>query len=189
VRRAFVIALAAFGLAGCPSPDPTQGYPSPSPPAQLLDYNGFVCEVMPTLIRRCSFLACHGQDAHALRIYSAGKLRLHDDGTRNSRDGMLTADEVQRNFDSAAALVLDATADQRAAGDVQHVLLLEKPLRARFGGGEHHGVGVFPAYPATSLDQDAEWNALVAWVGGKKEPTPLAGDCAQTFSTLQLTPR
>jgi hypothetical protein len=144
---------------------------------------------MPTLIRRCSYLGCHGQDQHALRIYSAGKLRLTDDGTRNTRDAMLTPDEVQRNFDSAAALVLDAKPDARQAGDIQHVLLLQKPLRARFGGGEHHGVGIFPVYPAQSLDDDAEWKALVAWVGGTKQPTPLSGDCANTFMTLQLTPR
>jgi len=36
---------------------------------------------------------------------------------------------VQRNFDSAAALVLDATVAQRQAGDTQRVLLLGKPLR------------------------------------------------------------
>jgi hypothetical protein len=188
LRNASLI-IAALLLTGCPSPDPAQGFPSPGAPAQLLDYNGFVCNVMPTLIRRCSYLGCHGQDAHALRIYSAGKLRMKDDGTRDGRDAPLTPDEVQRNFDSAAALVLDANADQRAAGDTQHVLLLGKPLRARYGGGEHHGVGIFPVYPATALADDHEWTALVAWVGGAKTPAPLSGDCAATFMKLQLTPR
>jgi hypothetical protein len=187
VRR-FLFILAAAALAGCPSPDPSQGYPSQgTTAAEALDYDGFVCTVMPTLIRRCSYLGCHGQADHALRIYSVGKLRLVDDGTRAARDAPLSADEVQRNFDSATALVLDATPAQRQAGDTQRVLLLGKPLRARFGGGEHHGIGVFPVWPAATPDDDPEWRALVAWVGGQK--TPATGDCATTFSKLQLTAR
>jgi hypothetical protein len=184
--HAILTAACLATLAGCSLEHAPGAYPSSG---EQLDYNGFVCNVMPTLVRRCSYLGCHGQADHALRVYSPGKLRLVDDGTRAGRDRALSADEVQRNFDSAAALALDATPAQRQSGDARHVLLLGKPLRARFGGGEHHGVGIFPVWPVAEPTKDPEWSALVAWVGGARVATPLSGDCATTFATLQLTPR
>jgi hypothetical protein len=187
VRRAsLVVATALAAVAGCSLEHAPGGYPSAG---EQLDYNGFVCNVMPTLVRRCSYLGCHGQSDHALRVYSPGKLRLVAAASRAARDAVLTADEVERNFDSAAALALDAPLDARQAGDPRRVLLLGKPLRARFGGGEHHGVGIFPAWPARELTKDPEWSALVAWVGGARATTPLGADCAATFAALQLTPR
>lgn len=176
------------GLAGCPSPNPSQGLATTVPPDQLLDYNEFVCHVEPVLVRRCSYLGCHGNADHALRVYSPGKLRLGDPTTRAARDAMLTADEVERNFESASGIVYTNTVEERQAPS-ERVLLLEKPLSARFGGAEHHGVGIFPAYPAQDLDHDAEWKALVAWVGGKKQPSPVDADCAQTFMIMGLQPR
>jgi hypothetical protein len=183
--RILTLLIAAL-VAGCSLEHAPGAYPSAG---EQLDYNGFVCNVMPTLVRRCSYLACHGQPDHALRVYSPGKLRLANDGTRATRDGALSADEVQRNFASATALALDAAPSERAAGDVRRVLLLGKPLRARFGGGEHHGVGIFPVWPTTELTKDPEWSALVAWVAGARVPAPLTGDCAATFAALKLTPR
>lgn len=186
--RALFAFAAAVVLAGCPNLNPTQGLATTAPPDQVLDYNEFVCTVEPTLIRRCSYLGCHGNAEHALRIYSPGKLRLGDPQTRADRDAMLTADEVERNFESATGIVYTNTVAERQAPS-ERVLLLEKPLSARFGGAEHHGVGIFPVYPATDLQQDAEWNALVAWVGGKKQPNPVDADCAQIFMNMGLTPK
>jgi hypothetical protein len=172
--------LIAVGLGACSRPSPSSGLLQ-TPTAQLFDYDDFVCEAMPVLIRRCSYLACHGQPTHALRVYSPGKLRSVA-GTRADRDGPLTADEIEANFDAATGVLL---AGEPAASS----LLLQKPLRAPFGGAEHHGVGIFPIYPHTSLDDDEEWHALLDWVAGKRQPTPLAADCQAVFDGLGLVPR
>ena len=146
MRRFLVATLVA--LAGCPAPDNSHGLVTTAPPAQLLDYNEFVCEVQPVLIRHCSFLGCHGNAEHALRVYSAGKLRLDEGaGTRAIRDAKLSADEVMRNFESATGTVYFAQPGDRQSPN-DKVPILSKPARASVGGAEHHGVGIFPVYPA-----------------------------------------
>ncbi|MDB4971091.1 MAG: hypothetical protein JWN44_6780 [Myxococcales bacterium] len=184
----FALAVTALALTGCPALDPNRGLSSTQPPAQLLDYDEFVCAVEPVLIRRCSYLACHGNVDHALRVYSPGKLRAGVAETRNQRDGRLTAAEVEANFESAVGTVYAASADDRAAGN-DRVPLLAKPTAARVGGAEHHGVGIFPVPPAQSLDHDPEWQALASWVAGKKQPSPPTVDCAALFTTMGLSPR
>ena len=188
--RAFIlVVLVAVGAAGCPGLDPTHGL-NPTPPDQFLDYNTYVCTVMPVLVKRCSYLACHGNELHALRIYSPGKLRLGNPTTRMARDALLSADEVELNFESASGIVLSSTPADRNPPDVQKVLLLGKPLRASAGGAEHHGVGIFPTYPNTDANKDPEFQALLAWVAGAKTAAnQLSPDCAKVFSTLKLTPR
>ncbi len=186
--RVVVIASVVMALAGCPAPDNAHGLVTTGAPATLLDYNDFVCEVQPVLIRRCSFLGCHGNPEHALRIYSPGKLRLDATATtRAQRDAKLTAVEVQRNFESAVGTVYFAQPSDRQAPN-DKVPLLAKPTRASAGGSEHHGVGVFPVYPAPDLDHDAEWGALAAWVGGKKA-TGSEPACADMFTKLGLKPQ
>jgi hypothetical protein len=186
--RLLPFALVA-ALAGCPSPDPSRGLVTTAPPAQLLDYNEFVCEVQPVLVRRCSFLACHGNAEHAFRVYSPGKLRLIDSAvaTRNTRDGALTPDEITRNFESAVGTVYAAQPSDRQNPD-DRVPLLVKPARASVGGSEHHGVGIFPVYPAQDLAHDADYAALAAWVGGKKA-TGKETACADMFMKLGLNPQ
>ncbi len=192
MRRFFLVAgalLVVVALAGCPALDPKQGLATTGSPDSFLDYDQFVCTVEPVLIRRCSYLACHGNADHALRLYSPGKLRQVDPGTRNGRDGLLTDSEVELNFQSVSGLLYGATTAQRAQPDLQHIPLLGKPLKASFGGAEHHGVGIFPAYPAQTLADDAEWQPLVAWVGGAKQPSPVDAACAQVFTLMGLQPR
>jgi hypothetical protein len=154
----------------------------------VLDYNEFVCRVEPVLIRHCSYLACHGNPDHALRIYSPGKLRLGSADTRLTRDALLSADEVERNFESATGTVYAASADDRRSVD-DHVPILAKPLRASFGGAEHHGVGIFPVWPATDLDHDLEWGALAAWVAPKPQPFAVDAECTALFKKMGLTPK
>ncbi len=181
-------------LAGCPAPDNTHGIVSTALPSQVLDYNEFVCEAQPVLIRRCSFLGCHGNADHGLRVYSPGKLRLNDSAmtSRTARDDKLSADEVFRNFESATGTVYAAQPSDRQNPD-DHVPILVKPTRAAFGGAEHHGVGVFPVYdpknnPMGDLSHDAEYQALAAWVGGKKA-TGSEPACASMFMMLGLKPQ
>jgi hypothetical protein len=188
VRLQVIFVALALVAAGCPANDPATGLAT-TPPDQLLDYTQFVCTVQPVLIRRCSYLACHGNADHALRVFSVGKLRLGDASTRALRDAPLTADEVERNFQSATGLVLPASAEARQAEDVSQVPLLLKPLASRFGGSEHHGLAIFPVYPATMPANDPEWQALVSWVGGAKQPSPPTQDCQNLLTALGLSPR
>jgi hypothetical protein len=185
--RALILAF-TVALVGCPAPDNAHGLVTTAPPAQFLDYNEFVCEAQPVLIRRCSFLGCHGNADHALRVYSPGKLRLDSSMvTREARDAKLSQAEVTRNFESATGTVYAAQPSDRQNPD-DRVPILVKPTRASFGGSEHHGVGIFPAYPSQDLQHDAEYQALAAWVGGKtatgKEPA-----CADMFTKLGLNPQ
>jgi hypothetical protein len=187
--RSFFVVLVVVAAAGCPGLDPSHGL-NATPPDQFLDYNTYVCTVMPVLIRRCSYTACHGNELHALRVYSPGKLRLGNPTTRMARDALLTGDEVELNFESASGIVLSATAAERNPPDVQKVLLLGKPLKAGAGGAEHHGVGIFPAYPNTDPNKDPEFQALLAWVAGAKMPAgQLTSDCMGLFTKLKLPPR
>jgi hypothetical protein len=186
-RRAVLI-VAALLLAACPALDPKQGLQA-TPAAQLYDYNGFVCEAMPVLIRHCSYLGCHGQANHAFRVYSSGKLRLGDVSSRSDRDAPLSADEVQGNFDSATGMLLAGAAPEGQPLDQEKAPLVLKPLRAAFGGDEHHGVGIFPFPPAASLAADPEWTALTQWAAGAKEPSPPTANCKNLFSALGLTPK
>jgi hypothetical protein len=173
--------------AGCSTEDPAGGMSAQAP---ALDYNEFVCNVQPTLIRRCSYLACHGNADHALRIYSPGKLRLTNPTTRNDRDASLSQNEVQLNFTATLGILAATTADdRRTPPNIANVLLLSKPLVARLGGNEHRGVGIFPVYPARTLDKDTEWQALVAWIGGKQQPKPVDADCQNTFDNMMLSPQ
>jgi hypothetical protein len=175
-------------LAGCPAPDPSQGLQT-TQPDQFLDYNTFVCTVMPTLVNRCSYLACHGNPDHALRVYSPGKLRLVPTQTRQDRDAAMTPDEVERNFESASGIVLAAAPADRNPPNWEKVLIMGKPLKAAYGGAEHHGVGIFPVPPYVSPDQDPEFKALANWVEGNKLTAPLGTECAAIFNALKLTPR
>src|ERR1700733_14991828 len=98
-RHVAALLLTLVSGIGCPAPDPTTGLATKQLPDQVLDYNEFVCHVQPVLIKRCSYLACHGSASHALRIYSPGKLRIGDPQTRAARSGALTSDEVEANFE------------------------------------------------------------------------------------------
>jgi hypothetical protein len=182
------VLLSLLLIGGCPANDPTTGLQT-TPVAQSADYNEFVCDVMPVLVRRCSYLGCHGNRDHAFRVYSVGKLRIDDPTTRDQRDAPLTANEIDLNFESATGLLAAATPQDRQLPDIQKIPLLLKPLAARFGGSEHHGVAVFPVFPAHTPAEDPEWNLLVNWVGGAKQPSPPTQSCQDFFTSLGVSPR
>jgi hypothetical protein len=183
-----LIAVLVLPVFGCPAPDPQGGLPK-APLDSALDYNEFVCNVQPTLVKRCSYLGCHGNEQHALRIYSVGKLREGMPTTRAQRsETKLTAEEVRLNFESATGVANGGSERERAAGAPAHIPILNKPLAARLGGGEHRGVAIFPVYPALTVDNDPEYGALTAWVAGKKQPSPVDPACAQLFAAMGLPP-
>jgi hypothetical protein len=193
--RPEALLLCALLLAGCPANDPSTGLATLGAPETLLDFNEFVCNVEPVLIKRCSYLGCHGNAQHALRIYSLGKLRLGDPPTRNARSNVpLTIDEVRLNFYSAAGMVYGTSASDRQKVTVSRIPLLWKPLAAREGGGQHHGVAVFPTWPHQHVndptDRDKEWDALVTWVSRDIASNPYDAkndsDCVALFNAMGL---
>jgi hypothetical protein len=187
VRSSFVFALLL--LAGCPAKDTSQGLQLPpnNDVDQLLDYNKFVCDVMPVLVRRCSYLGCHGNIDHAFRVFSVGKLRATDPMNRNDRDAPLTALEINLNFEAAVGVLLASTADDRASLNLPKLPLLQKPLAARYNGAEHHGVAIFPTFGHTP-DNDPEWQQLIAWVTGATQKPPVQS-CIDFMTNLGVTPR
>lgn len=147
----------------------------PSAPAALtlrdLDFNDFACKVQPITAAKCSMLACHGVEGHALRIYTPGKLRINPmANTLDLRDEPIHMSEVQANFAAMRGLapVNQATDDTP---------LLHKSLAPAAGGGEHKGGGIFH-----SVD-DAGYVAIKAFLDGEKLP----GGCAFT-QTLAANP-
>lgn len=180
--------LSLLLLAGCPKKDESQGLQPPpdNNVDSLLDYNEFVCDVMPVLVKRCSYLGCHGNVDHAFRVFSVGKLRANDAMTRNDRDAPLTLLEIKLNFESAVGVLLDSTADDRATLNLAKLPLLQKPLAARYGGAEHHGVAIFPIAGKTP-DNDPDWQPLIAWVGGATQKPPVQS-CSDFFMSLGATP-
>lgn len=184
-HRLLALALAAFALGACPALDPADGLPATSP-TQALDWAQFVCGAQPILVKRCSYLACHGDANHALRIYSPGKLRMAATD-RGARDEPLTLAEVSANYRSAAGMVWPATGSGRPV-EATDIPLLRKPLDAAFGGGEHHGITVFPVPPRETTADDPEWRALSDWALGGKAPRPLPTACAEHFDALMLDP-
>ena len=188
VVRLPLLSLMLVTVAGCPAVDPAAGLPTTAPPDSFLDYNGFVCTVQPVLIKRCSYLACHGNEGHALRVYSLGKLRFGDTSTRAARSQVqLSADEVERNFASASGMVYGASLADRQSLRLAHLPLLAKPLAARAGGEEHLGVAVFPTYPNVDVGADPEYLALAAWVQGA--PYTVDARCKTLLDTMGLKPR
>lgn len=180
-------ALCLILLGGCQAVEVPPGLTPPDAGAPL-DYNHFVCHVMPTLVQRCSFSACHGDAAQALRVYSAGKLRLSEPLTRADRDAAITAAEIDANYESAVGVLLGATPAQRASLDLQYLPLLQRPLAAAFGGAEHQGVAMFPLSPAARPSADPAWNQLAAWVVGASQDPPDEA-CADFFTALNVRPR
>ena len=142
------------------------------------------------MIRRCSFLGCHGNAEHALRIYSPGKLRLDDSSgdAPGARRQALRADEVKRNFESAVGTVYFALPSDRLSAERQGAAAGPSRRARRVGGAEHHGVGIFPVFPAQDLAHDPEWNALAGWVGGQEGHRQRAA-CADMFMKLGLKPQ
>jgi hypothetical protein len=157
---------ATIFLAGC-------SFDSSSPGAiQLasLDFNDFACKVQPVTASRCSMLACHGQEGHAFRVYSPGKLRLQPATTLAGRDAPLRLPEAQANMASMVGLL-------QADRPVEESPLLRKPLAQVAGGGEHVGGIVF------RTADDPNYRAIHAWLGGEV----MAGGCS-ALDTINQNP-
>lgn len=147
MKTAYRILLAGvvFGAAGCGAPG--NGWR----PADA-QFQSFIVEALPTLLRDCGFHTCHGSSDRFFRVWGPGRVRL-DPNTRAF--DRLTADEWQASYQLALSMV-----DARNPGNSP---LLRKPLAIAAGGSGHRGSDRFGRNIYRST-QDAGYQALVRWV-------------------------
>ncbi len=133
--------------------------PNPPTAAQFLpvDYNDYVCSVQPIVAKKCAMLACHGNPAHAFRVYAPARLRLGPTDTTVERDAALTLAEAKANFASAQGMTLGA-----ASPDVAP--MVRKALAPSQGGGGHVGGVIFRD------TSDPDYQALLRWASGETMP-------------------
>lgn len=143
-------ALAVLSTSACTQPAGT------APAFPKLDFDYYVCVIDPILEQGCSYVACHGQQTHALRVYSLGKLRGADGISAWDRSHkLLSRDELDGNYNSAQAFFTGVA----TAADS---LLLREPLPVSQGGPAHYGG---PIWSGTS---DGRYQAILQWAKGAK---------------------
>lgn len=144
---ALFVGLAAVGCTA------VENQPDPGAITEL-DEASFQCAVEPTLIRDCSYSACHGNAGFPLRVYSIGKLRAGDMTTLTARIAPLTDAEHHANYLSARAFDYGGVAPEDNE-------LLRKVLPVNDGGYAHRGGEIF-----TGLD-DPRAVKMLNWLSGQ----------------------
>lgn len=141
----------------------TAGKPAESATLPALDFNYYQCVVEPIFDKKCSMLACHGNEGdRALRIYARGRLRLGDPECQGSlsRCGNTPHSdrEWRRNYDSARGFMLDAAGQPLSSEDAPRSDLIAQPV---VGGKAHRGMKMFAS-------GDDDHTKLLAWLRGAK---------------------
>jgi hypothetical protein len=88
----------------------------------------FSADVMPVLIRDCSFQTCHGSSERFFRVWGPGRTRLNP---MSRALDPLTGLELEANYNMALSMI--------NPGDPKLSLLLRKPLAREAGGSAHGG--------------------------------------------------
>ncbi len=147
----------ALGITGC---TPVDERPAPRALADLDEATFKTC-VEPSMLKRCSYAACHGREQMPFRLYSVGKLRMQAPGSLEALLAPLTEDEHHANYLDALGFTFRAKPEEN--------LLWRKALPAGDGGYEHVGGAIFRGID----DPDAV--ALLDWLGGADRPCALPG--------------
>lgn len=130
-----------------------------------LDLAFFRCEVQPILVGSCGSLLCHGNQERFFRVFGRNRFRpLFGANENRKRNTPLTDEEVQFNYDSAAAYV--------DAADPDASYLLTKPLDQKSGGYYHGGATEFGQGDVFSDREDPSYATLRAWIGGAVADDP-----------------
>ncbi|MFO0550501.1 MAG: hypothetical protein U0271_19050 [Polyangiaceae bacterium] len=151
-RIAAVAASAALFVVSCQKLDGTA-----SPPE--LDRAFFRCRVEPVLVKSCGAFLCHGDTNRYFRVFGSNRLRYGV--SPEQRKTPLTAEEIEHNYQSAAAFV--------DAKDPDKSLLLKKPLDQLAGGYYHGGAMQYGRGDVFLSTEEADYKVLAAWVAGEKE--------------------
>jgi hypothetical protein len=160
-------------LAPCCTSADEYSVPLPTPDGKM-----FVDEVYPLMLRDCAFSTCHGQENRFFHLYGPGRVRL-DPMTTKPDDPMLLS-EVSDSYDRARSMLTDA--DQ-----VDHTLLLNKPLALNAGGQGHKGVDSFGRNVFATV-VDPRYTLLVRWANSKGAPPTAAQVDAAKRAGMSATP-
>ena len=164
MRRA-VSAAFAIALLGC-GPAPGEA------PVPELDATFYVEHVHPLVRYSCASLDCHGVEGRPLRIYAEDGLRLRIDLRTEPEDQPLDPEEATWNVAAFAGLDPDPT-------DLDHSLILLKPLARDAGGVAHEGDDLWPSI------EDPAYRCLHAWLAGETDQAAAADWCDTAAMALE----
>ena len=154
LTHCFALALGCAVVASCATQDTVAEPPRP-------DRIAFESAVYPVLLRDCGFVACHGSEGRALRIYGPGRTRLDP---FDSPTAPPTAAELDATYERVISML--ATAETP-----DDTLLLRKPLEAAVGGAAHQGVDA-RGRNVYATREDPSWRVLEIWARSAWEATP-----------------
>ncbi|MGH1342775.1 MAG: hypothetical protein ACRBN8_14535 [Nannocystales bacterium] len=147
-RRALArFAVAAVMWIGCDEAEPVE---TPAP-----DYDAFVRDAYPVLLRDCGMLTCHGVPERPFRVYGPGRLRAPMQGDpQTERFDPVTDDELWFSYQRTRSMLT-------TSGDVRNSLLLTKPLP----GAGHQGLDAYGGAIYQTRD-DPSYRVLLDWANG-----------------------
>lgn len=140
-------AALAVVLIGCEDPAAVQ---TPAP-----DYDAFVRDAYPILLRDCGMLTCHGVPERPFRLYGPGRLRAPTEGDDTERFDPVTDDELWFSYQRTRSML---TSDK----DPGESLLLTKPLP----GAGHRGLDAYGGAVYETRD-DPSYRVLLDWARGE----------------------
>ncbi len=141
-------AVAAIVVSGCEDPVAVE---TPAP-----DYDAFVRDAFPILLRDCGMLTCHGVPERPFRVYGPGRLRAPVEAdTPTDRFDPVTDDELWFSYQRTRSML---TTDR----DVRSCPLLTKPLP----GAGHRGLDAYGGAVYRTRD-DPSYRVLLDWADGE----------------------
>jgi len=148
--RRVALTLGCLLVVGCTLDNPT------ATPAAL-DRDLFECDVVPVLVARCGFYACHGSVERPFHLFGPNRLRLGV--TEEERAISLTPAERDRNYAMGLSFA------EPAAG-YQEPLLVVKPLDEALGGAYHEGAQLYGGADVFVDADDPDLAILRDWTNG-----------------------
>lgn len=123
-----------------------------------VDYDYFVKEAYPVLLRDCAFGACHGNSERLFQVYGPGRARLPGadgkyPGLSSPAEG--TAEELAVSYARSRSMLL------HRGEDVEMAPLLRKPVQ----GGAHFGVDRWGRNVYRN-QKNARYRVLKKWAQG-----------------------
>jgi hypothetical protein len=163
-------ATASLGLGCGPAPG--------AAPVPELDAPFYVEHVHPVVRFSCASLDCHGAENRPLRIYAEDGLRSRRELRTEPDDQPLAPDEAAWNVAAFAGIDPDPI-------DVDHSLVLQKPLARDAGGVAHEGGDL---WDSTTEPPNRSYQCLHAWLAGETAQAAAAEACDLAAAALDPYP-
>lgn len=165
IRTSLLLAVPAALAIGCgPAPGAV--------PVPELDATFYAEHVHPVVRYSCASLDCHGVENRPLRIYAEDGLRLRRELRTEPDDQPLAPDEAAWNVAALAGIDPDPI-------DVDHSLVLLKPLARSANGVAHEGGDLWDD------TEDNAYRCLHAWLSGETEQAAAAEACDLAAMALE----